>query len=558
MTSFSRADAAQLTGRTFDVLVVGGGINGVAIAREAATRGLSVALIERGDLAVGTSSWNSRLIHGGLRYLEHGEIPLVYESLHDRECLFRIAPHLVTPLPFVVPLYGHNHLPGWMFRIGLLMYDVLSLRKSVPAHRYLGRKAIDTELPGLEKDRLSGAVRYYDGQVTYPERLVIETALSAADSGAVIGTYIEASDVLRDGARVVGVAARDVLTDETFEIRAGAVVNAAGPWVDEIGQKLGMPRQIGGTTGTHFVVNAFPGAPDACIYFEARSDNRAILVIPWNGRYLIGTTDDRFDGDPGAVRGTDEEVAYLLAETNLLIPSAHLTADDVLYTYTGVRPLPYRPGVKAGNIPRSHLILTHDDAPGLVTIVGGKLTPHLSLGQQTIDKIARKLGRRLTPSRTARMPLPGALSARWAGAAAARQSLLATLPFEPALAERLVDVYGAGAAAIRDLAATDPGEAEVFGHGRGAVVAAEVTHAIRAEGAATLVDILHRRTLVGLEPALGTDVERAVAERAARELGWDAARVAAEIAAHRSYVERLQGGVSRPRTVAPATANTKG
>lgn len=558
MTSFSRADAAQLTGRTFDVLVVGGGINGVAIAREAATRGLSVALIERGDLAVGTSSWNSRLIHGGLRYLEHGEIPLVYESLHDRECLFRIAPHLVTPLPFVVPLYGHNHLPGWMFRIGLLMYDVLSLRKSVPAHRYLGRKAIDTELPGLEKDRLSGAVRYYDGQVTYPERLVIETALSAADSGAVIGTYIEASDVLRDGARVVGVAARDVLTDETFEIRAGAVVNAAGPWVDEIGQKLGMPRQIGGTTGTHFVVDDFPGAPDACIYFEARSDNRAILVIPWNGRYLIGTTDDRFDGDPGAVRGTDEEVAYLLAETNLLIPSAHLTADDVLYTYTGVRPLPYRPGVKAGNIPRSHLILTHDDAPGLVTIVGGKLTPHLSLGQQTIDKIARKLGRRLTPSRTARMPLPGALSARWAGAAAARQSLLATLPFEPALAERLVDVYGAGAAAIRDLAATDPGEAEVFGHGRGAVVAAEVTHAIRAEGAATLVDILHRRTLVGLEPALGTDVERAVAERAARELGWDAARVAAEIAAHRSYIERLQGGVSRPRTVAPATANTKG
>lgn len=558
MTSFSRADAAQLTGRTFDVLVVGGGINGVAIARDAATRGLSVALIERGDLAVGTSSWNSRLIHGGLRYLEHGEIPLVYESLHDRECLFRIAPHLVTPLPFVVPLYGHNHLPGWMFRIGLLMYDVLSLRKSVPAHRYLGRKAIDTELPGLEKDRLSGAVRYYDGQVTYPERLVIETALSAADSGAVIGTYIEASDVLRDGARVVGVAARDVLTDETFEIRAGAVVNAAGPWVDEIGQKLGMPRQIGGTTGTHFVVDAFPGAPDACIYFEARSDNRAILVIPWNGRYLIGTTDDRFDGDPGAVRGTDEEVAYLLAETNLLIPSAHLTADDVLYTYTGVRPLPYRPGVKAGNIPRSHLILMHDDAPGLVTIVGGKLTPHLSLGQQTIDKIARKLGRRLTPSRTARMPLPGALSARWAGAAAARQSLLATLPFEPALAERLVDVYGAGAAAIRDLAATDPGEAEVFGHGRGAVVAAEVTHAIRAEGAATLVDILHRRTLVGLEPALGTDVERAVAERAARELGWDAARVAAEIAAHRSYIERLQGGVSRPRTVAPATANTKG
>ncbi len=557
MTSFSRATRAQLTGRAFDVLVVGGGINGVAIARDAATRGLSVALIERGDLAVGTSSWNSRLIHGGLRYLEHGEIPLVYESLHDRECLFRIASHLVTPLPFVVPLYGHNHLPGWMFRIGLVLYDILSLRKSVPAHRYLSRKAIDTELPGLDKERLSGAVRYYDGQVTYPERLVIETALSAGEAGAVIGTYVEASDILRDGARVVGVAARDLLTDETFEIRASCVVNAAGPWVDELGERLGMPRQIGGTTGTHFVVDAFPGAPDACIYFEARSDNRAILVIPWNGRYLIGTTDDRFDGDPGAVRGTDDEIAYLIDETNLLIPTANLTADDVLLTYTGVRPLPYRPGVKAGNIPRSHLILAHDEAPGLITIVGGKLTPHLSLGRQTVDKIARRLGRSLPPSRTDRAPLPGSLSPRWSGAAAARQRLLASLPWDRALAERLVDVYGAGAAAIRDLASAEPGAADVYGEGRGAVIAAEVLHAVRAEGAATLVDILHRRTLVGLEPALGTDVERPVAELAARELGWNRARLDAELAAHRTYIGRLEGGVPRPRTVAPSTSNLK-
>lgn len=558
MTSFSRATAAQLSERTFDVLIVGGGINGVAIARDAATRGLSVALIERGDLAVGTSSWNSRLIHGGLRYLEHGEIPLVYESLHDRECLLRIAPHLVTPLPFVVPLYGHNHLPGWMFRIGLVMYDILSLRKSVPAHRYLGRKAIDTELPGLDKDRLSGAVRYYDGQVTFPERLVLETALSAAASGAVIGTYVEATELRRDRSRVTGVLARDVLTGESFEIRAASVVNAAGPWVDELGEKLGMPRQIGGTTGTHFVVDSFPGAPDACIYFEARSDNRAILVIPWNGRYLIGTTDDRFDGDPGAVRGTDEEIAYLLAETNLLIPTAHLTADDVLYTYTGVRPLPYRPGVKAGAIPRSHLILTHDDTPGLVTIVGGKLTPHLSLGQQTVDRIARRLGRTLPPSRTATTPLPGAFSDRWSTAATARERLIATLPWEKAVAERLVDVYGAAAADIRGLAATDPALAVVHGEGRGAVVAAEVIHAIRAEGAVTLVDILHRRSLVGLEPALGTDVEGPVAAIASRELGWDDARVAAELDAHRTYIGRLQGGLARTRAVAPAERGTKG
>ncbi|GAA2171594.1 glycerol-3-phosphate dehydrogenase [Agrococcus versicolor] len=547
MTAFARADAARLSAGSYDLLVVGGGINGAAIARDAATRGLAVALVERGDLAIGTSSWNSRLIHGGLRYLEHGEVPLVYESLHDREALLRIAPHLVQPLGFVVPLYRHNHLPGWMFRAGVTLYDVLSAGKSMPSTRHMGRKALDAELPGLDKRRLGGAVRYYDGQVTFPERLVLETAISAADAGADVATYVEAVALRRDGSRVVGIDARDTLTGETFAIEAACVVNAAGPWVDELGERAGLARQIGGTTGTHFVVDPFPGAPDSCIYFEARSDNRAILVIPWNGRYLIGTTDDRFDGDPGAVRGTDAEVAYLLAETNALVPGAGLTTDDVLYTYTGVRPLPYRPGVKPGAIPRSHLIVRHDEVPGLVTIVGGKLTPHLSLGRQTTDVVAKELGRTLPRSRTATQALPGATTDRWARGRRAASVLSTSLPWRGEIAERLVTVYGSAARRIGALHEAEPDLQVTFGEGRGAVTGAELAHAIREEAAMTLVDLLHRRAMVGLEPALGTDVDREVAAFVAPMLGWDDARVEQEVADHRTYVTRLLGGVVRAR-----------
>lgn len=547
MIDFARADSARLTSRHYDVLIIGGGINGVAIARDAAQRGLSTALIEKCDFAVGTSSWNSRLIHGGLRYLEHGELPLVYESLHDRESLLRIAPHLVEPLGFVVPFYSHNHLPGWMFHVGMMLYDALSIGKSLPVHRRLGRKQLATELPGLNKTKLSGAAHYYDGQIAFPERLVLETALSAHQYGADISNYVEAVEVLGGPAGVKGVTARDTLSGETFDIAASCVVNAAGPWVDQLDAPHGIDRQIGGTTGTHIIVDPFPGAPEACIYFEAKADNRPILVIPWNGRYLIGTTDDRFEGDAADVKGKPEELDYLITETNLLIPEANLQASDVLFSYTGVRPLPYRPGAKPGSIPRSHLILTHDNIPGLVTIVGGKLTPHISLGKQTVNKVAAVLGRPLPKSRTATAQLPGAYTDTWTAKPLAASRLKANLPWRGPMADRLVAVYGEMVSNIVRLHDSDERYREVFGEGRSAVTAAEIVHVLQAEGAVNLVDILHRRTMVGLEPALGTDVEREVATFAATVAGWDAARVEAEIAAHREYITRLQGGIPDPK-----------
>ena len=546
MTVLSRVTAQQLARVQYDVAIVGAGINGAAIARDAASRGLSVLVLDKADIGSGTSSWSSRLIHGGLRYLEHGELRLVHESLHDRERLLHIAPHLVTPLAFVVPIYQHNHKPGWMFWAGMYLYDGLSLGKSVPRHRRLGRKAIKVELPSLNPDGLSAALRYYDGQVTYAERLVLETLLSAVDAGADVMTYAEVSKICVENGQATGVVVRDEISGLECTVRAAVVVNAAGPWVDQAAGGVGLDRMIGGTKGTHIIVDPFPGAPDVAIYYEARSDNRAVLVIPWNGRYLIGTTDDRFDGDLDKVRGTEDEIDYLISETNSLIPQAGLSASSVLYSYAGVRPLPYRPDGDTGSIPRTHFILTHETIDRLITVVGGKLTPHLSLGTETVDKVAEQLGRKLPKSATSNDLLPGG-AADWPAAA---HRLRQQMPWEGVLVERLLAVYGTRCRDLLALCEADPQWAAVIGAGPGALVAAEVKMAVEQEGALHLTDILHRRTMVGLEPALARDIDLQVAQIAAKLLLWSADDVEREVATHREYVvDRLLGGVANPVSI---------
>ncbi|MGO2749401.1 MAG: FAD-dependent oxidoreductase [Pseudoclavibacter sp.] len=539
-----RATPSELAKGTFDAVVVGAGINGAAIAREAALRGLSVALLERNDFGEGTSAWNSRLIHGGLRYLEHGEIPLVYESLHDREALLHIAPHLIEPMPFIVPLYKHNHLPGWMFRIGMILYDILSLQKSLPSHRHLGVKELATEFPGLRRRGLGGGLHYYDAQISYPERLVLETILSASQAGAIVANYTSVERLLGDGDTITGVEAIDVPTGERFTVRGTTIVNAAGPWLDQLSLPAGVKRQIGGTTGTHLVVDAFPGAPTATIYYEAFTDNRAILVIPWNGKYLIGTTDDRFDGDPGQARGTAEEVDYILKETNLIIPQAKLTKADVLYSYTGVRPLPFVDAANPSAISRSHIITAHADRKGLVSIVGGKLTPHLSLAKETVDLLADKLlHRKLPASGAAKAALPGASWTKWPSTSLRRTSLARELPWDDGISDRLARVYGARALDIAALAQERPELARVIGDGPSAIVAAEIVFAIEHESAVHLSDILHRRAMVGLEADLAVSVAEESAAVAADAADWSPERVTQELADHAEYITRFRGGL---------------
>lgn len=500
-----------------DILIVGGGINGTAIAREAALRGLQVALIERHDLAVGASAWNSRMIHGGIRYLEHAEFRLVYESLHERERLLRTAPHLVKPYPLMIPFYRHNNRPAWMLNLGMTLYDLLSMGKSTPNRRILSLDKLRSQWPGITPDGLVGGGVYYDTQVQWAERLCVENALAAKAAGATIHTHVSALRVLHSGGAVTGVLVRDEMTGQESEIRADVVINAAGANIDGIPGIGGGQPLIGGTKGTHVLVEPFEGAPKTAVHYEAVSDGRAVLVLPWNGKYLIGATDIFVEGDPALARTDTEEIDYLLEETNRLIPSAGLSRESVVFRSVGVRPLPRasKPGSSA-NVSRDHVI--HDHAPqtaGLWSIIGGKLTTHRSLAEQTLGKILKYLhvrsGTRRSVTRV--LPLPGGNTSDWAKFRAGYQAD-STFPSEHI--DRLLDIYGTRVTVLEQLAAVRP---ELRTEVTPGVLGAEIANAFEEEFARSISDVLLRRTMTGLGRADYGDHGRAVAEASAK-LGY--------------------------------------
>ena len=386
---------------SFDVIVIGAGINGAGIARDAAMRGLKVLLIEKGEPGEGTTVASTRLIHGGLRYLEHFEFGLVRESLREREILLRIAPHLVRPLAITIPIYKQSKR-GWLtIRAGMILYDLFSWGKSLPRHRMLSRAETLKQLPGLNPDGLAGSALYYDAQVEFPERLVMENVHSARKSGAEVLTHTRVTNLAVEDGKVSGV--EFVGDGQTGFAEAAVVINAAGPWIDFVLEHVAAksPKLIGGTKGSHIVVPPFPGAPANAIYVEARSDGRPIFIIPWNKLYLIGTTDVRFEGDPDEVRCEPWEIDYLLSETNLALPGAHLTRDNIVDTYSGVRPLPVTSDKDEQSITRRHFIRQHPQLPNLLSIVGGKLTTYRSLAEECVDLIFQKLGKDSPPCRTA-------------------------------------------------------------------------------------------------------------------------------------------------------------
>ncbi len=387
---------------SFDVIVIGAGINGAGIARDAAMRGLKVLLIEKGEPGEGTTVASTRLIHGGLRYLEHFEFGLVHESLREREILLRIAPHLVRPLAITIPIYKQSKRGRLTIRAGMILYDLFSWGKSLPRHRMLSRAETLKQLPGLNPDGLAGSALYYDAQVEFPERLVTENVLSARKFGAEVLTHTRVTNLAVEQGKVSGVefVGED---DKTGFAEGTVVINAAGPWIDFVLEHVAVksPKLIGGTKGSHIVVPPFPGAPANAIYVEARSDGRPIFIIPWNKLYLIGTTDVRFEGNPDEVRCEPWEIDYLLSETNLALPSAHLTRDNILHTYSGVRPLPVTSDKDEQSITRRHFIRQHPQLPNLLSIVGGKLTTYRSLAEECVDVIFQKLGKDSPPCRTA-------------------------------------------------------------------------------------------------------------------------------------------------------------
>ena len=535
----SPAPPRSLPQGTYDVVIIGAGINGVGIAQDAALRGLRVLLLEQEDICSGVSAWSGRLVHGGLRYLEHYDVRLVRESLRERERLFRLAPHLVKPVPLMMPFYRRNTRPSWLVRLGMITYDVLSWDKSPPRHRILGSGQARERFLGMTHQGLSGAALFYDGQVELAERLCVEIAVDAVDNGAVVALHTRVDDVVIEHGRVTGVCFTDVLSGEKGEVSAPVILNVAGPWIDQVltNAPARQPRLNGGTKGSHLIVDAFPGAPKDVVYYESQRDGRLVLVIPWMGRYLIGTTDIRLEGDPSSARCDIGEADYLLDEVNALVPEAGLTLDDVLYTYSGVRPLPYAPDKAESSVSRSHVLFDHAEhgLPGLVTVVGGKLTTYRQLAQDAVDDVYRRLGRKAPKCSTKERTLPGA---RPAAAGADLVSPASATSLSKRTEDRLTAYYGSRAGLVRALAQKAPELAAVV-HEPSGLIAAELVFAVDHDLAVTLADVLARRVLLAFEPGHGLDsLDRAVTVLG-DHLGWDDSRRASEVAGYRSWLDRL-------------------
>ncbi len=518
----------RLANETFDVLVVGGGITGAGVAREAALRGLAVAVVEARDFASGTSSRSSKLIHGGLRYLEQGEIALVREAATERKSLRRIAPHRTAVAPMFLPVHGRTSAGLYKLRVGLALYEKLAAVPAVEHHRVLSRADALAAEPHLNPERLQGAILYPEYQ-TDDARLVLDTLKSAHHAGAVVANYVRVTALgANDGAHIVGV--RDDEGGAAFDVRARVVVNAAGPWVDEL-RRLERPEDLPSlhlTKGIHVVFRASDLPARNCVVMRA-ADGRPVFVVPRGGHIYVGTTDTDYTGPLDEPAITAEDVHYLEEALARTFSGITVAAERAIGAWAGLRPLVQEPGKKPSEISRKDEIVV--SATGLVTIAGGKLTAYRRMAERVVDTVAPLLGRNLPPSPSAEQVLPGGdlQGARDVDAFAALpavQSALASVPHDTAA--RLIATYGSDALDVAHTA--DGPDALSLVAPDVPLSVAEIHYAIRHEMALTLVDVLERRTRLSY---FATETARsaapAVAAIAARELAWDATRIGREI-----------------------------
>jgi glycerol-3-phosphate dehydrogenase len=528
-----RADSiGALRERPVELLVIGGGVIGAGIARDAALRGLQVALVERDDLSSGTTSRPTRLIHGGLRYLELFDFGLVRSDMRERETLLRIAPHLVRPLPFLLPMYEPSLFERVQLRLGMQLYDILSFDKTLPRRRWLRRDRVLRAEPTIEPRGLKGAWRFYDAQVAHIERLVVENCLDAAAHGALVLTHAEVEGFERDGGgRVVGATVRDRLEGTTFPVRASIVVNATGPWLDRVNADVrdGRGPLLRLTKGVHLVT---PRVTAHAHVLFARTDGRLFFVIPWNDFTLIGTTDTDYRGDPADAAADEADVRYLVAEARRAFPGAPF--DRIHYTMAGVRALAREEGVKEGDVSRKHELLDHEreGSPGLLSVVGGKITAYRAIAEEVTDLACRKIGRAVR-STTAQAPLPGAGDAGEASATAVAAGI------EAESAEHLVHVYGALAETVVAYVERDRSlAARLCPHSP--TIAAELVSAVDGEWAQSCADALLRRTALGLASCQGLDCLDRVTEVMGARLEWDAARREQEASRYRQDIALMR------------------
>ncbi len=534
----------------YDLVVIGGGITGVGIARDAALRGLSVALFEKSDYASGTSSKSSKMIHGGLRYLEHGEIGLVFESVSERRVQMRVAPHLVRPLPFLIPIYKGVR-PGFeIMNVGLWIYDSLALFRAPRMHKaFRGTKAALELEPQLRPDGLRGALEYYDC-ATDDARLVLENALDAEALGAKCHTYTEVLRFeRREDGRITGVVVKDRLTGKTWTVGARAVILAAGAWTDEMIRRFEIPMErplLRRTKGVHIVLPRERLPLARAITLISPIDNRVMFALPWRGRSVLGTTDTDFSGSADEVAADAADVQYLCDSGNGYFPGANLTPDDVISTWAGLRPLiAAPPNVDESEISREHEVFTKDD--GLVIIAGGKLTTYRRMARETVNKTVRLLEdmgeidrSKLERASTKTRPLPGAAGVEPAdleGVAAIGRRLMDDYGLDADTATHLCGVYGVRSLQLGEMIAADRSLGERMDREL-PYVWAEVDFAAKHDLARTVEDVLARRVpLLLVSRDQGLSVCERVADRLAAIRGWDRTVVGHMLDEYRAEVE---------------------
>ncbi len=520
MTS-RRAELQELAAQPVDLLVIGGGITGAGIARDAAMRGLRTILVEQYDLGSGTSSRSSRLIHGGLRYLEQGELRLVFEASRERRILLSIAPHLVRPIPFIFPVHRKGRLFFWRLAAGMWLYDLLAMFRNVRWHRMLGKRGVLRAEPMLRAMDLKGGARYYDAQCD-DARLVLATARSAIAHGALVANYMRVEQLEVVDGRVRGARVVDGLSGNTGLIQATTVVNATGPWCDRI-RRMEFPHALPllrPTKGAHVLVPRIRLGHHEALTITSPIDDRVMFILPWGDLSIIGTTDTDTSVPPESIAVDGEDILYLLRTANSYFPNARLTEEDIVGSWAGLRPLLAEDeGTAASRVSREHRIL--QGPSGMWTIAGGKLTTYRSMAAELVDAVARELrksfGRPAYPGApTDREALPGGEAGDMAEFRRAGQEI--GLGVETV--DHIVAHFGTESAAIFNLGREDRSLLEPI-HPDHVAIRGEVVHSVRREMAQTVADMLVRRLHLFYETRdRGLAAAGTVAELMGAELGW--------------------------------------
>jgi len=529
-----KRDLAAMAARPYDVIIIGAGATGAAIAWDAALRGFRVALIDKGDFGHATSAASSKLIHGGLRYLRNGEIALVRESLAERRIWLKIAPHLVHPLANLVPL-GAGLKAGAVLGTGLALYDLLSFDrnriddpdKRIPGFKFISALQANSMEPVLTAGGISGAFIYGDAQMVNPERLVLEMVAGAVERGAAAANRLEATAIMTEGTAVSGVNAHCTLTGREITLKAPLVINAAGPWADHVAGRVlkDTAPKIVRSKGIHLIVPNVTRSHALVLQTPAGH----AFALPWRGHTILGTTDTRDDSPLDQIGVTVKEAEDFLGLVNGALPGARLSLKDVVYHYAGIRPIVDDGGGDTYGASRRPEVVDHgarDGLQGFYSAIGGKWTTSRRLAQKVVDLIDAKVTRWTGHCETDVTPLPGGQTGRFA-------SFTDRLELaHPGLDRKVIDTlavhYGAKAGEVLALGRDDPSLLAPLSGALPETLAA-VIYAVRAEMALTLDDVLFRRTGIGTLGHPGDDVVGRVGQTMARELGWDGAEEARQI-----------------------------